>query len=48
MGLRALKWRLTRDLVGGVAYMHSFGVIHRDLKPSNIFLKVDQDRLCVK
>ncbi|CBZ52314.1 putative Wee kinase [Neospora caninum Liverpool] len=48
MGLQALKWRLTRDLVGGVAYMHSSGVIHRDLKPSNIFLKVEHDRLCVK
>ena len=31
------KFFLTQ-IIGGVAYMHEYGVIHRDLKLGNIFL----------
>ncbi|CAL1296337.1 unnamed protein product [Larinioides sclopetarius] len=35
---RSLVWRLFREIVEGLHYMHQQGVIHRDLKPVNIFL----------
>ncbi|XP_056630081.1 eIF-2-alpha kinase GCN2 [Diorhabda sublineata] len=31
-------WRLFREIVEGLAYIHQQGMIHRDLKPVNIFL----------
>ncbi|XP_057339271.1 eIF-2-alpha kinase GCN2-like isoform X3 [Microplitis mediator] len=31
-------WRLFREMVEGIAYIHQQGMIHRDLKPVNIFL----------
>lgn len=43
-----LKWRISRELVSALAFMHKFGVIHRDLKPSNIFLKASDDGLSIK
>ncbi|XP_066249145.1 eIF-2-alpha kinase GCN2 isoform X1 [Euwallacea similis] len=31
-------WRLFREMVDGLAHIHTQGMIHRDLKPVNIFL----------
>uniref|UniRef100_A0A3Q4AEI9 non-specific serine/threonine protein kinase n=1 Tax=Mola mola TaxID=94237 RepID=A0A3Q4AEI9_MOLML len=31
-------WRLFREILDGLAYIHQQGMIHRDLKPVNIFL----------
>ncbi|KAI9593465.1 kinase-like domain-containing protein [Syncephalis fuscata] len=42
--------RIMQQLVGGLMYLHTHGVLHRDLKPSNILLTkegqvVEMDRL---
>ncbi|GFX96444.1 eIF-2-alpha kinase GCN2 [Trichonephila clavipes] len=34
----SLMWRLFREIVEGLHYIHQQSVIHRDLKPVNIFL----------
>lgn len=31
-------WRLIREIVEGLAHIHTQGIIHRDLKPVNLFL----------
>lgn len=33
-------WRLFRQMLEGLAHVHSHGIIHRDLKPDNIFIDV--------
>uniref|UniRef100_A0A3Q2QQ59 non-specific serine/threonine protein kinase n=1 Tax=Fundulus heteroclitus TaxID=8078 RepID=A0A3Q2QQ59_FUNHE len=35
---RSRLWRLFREILDGLAYIHEQGMIHRDLKPVNIFL----------
>lgn len=35
------SWILFRQMLEGLSYLHSHGVIHRDLKPSNIFIGID-------
>jgi eukaryotic translation initiation factor 2-alpha kinase 4 len=39
------SWRLLRQLLEGLAHLHSQGIIHRDLKPSNVFLDSDGNTL---
>nr|7QQ6_A Chain A, eIF-2-alpha kinase GCN2 [Homo sapiens]7QQ6_B Chain B, eIF-2-alpha kinase GCN2 [Homo sapiens]7QQ6_C Chain C, eIF-2-alpha kinase GCN2 [Homo sapiens]7QQ6_D Chain D, eIF-2-alpha kinase GCN2 [Homo sapiens] len=34
-------WRLFREILDGLAYIHEKGMIHRNLKPVNIFLDSD-------
>ncbi|CAL9184454.1 eIF-2-alpha kinase GCN2-like isoform X2 [Musa acuminata AAA Group] len=36
-------WHLFRQVVEGLAHIHSQGIIHRDLTPSNIFFDVRND-----
>ena len=32
------RWKIVRQLLAGLAYVHEKGIIHRDLKPANVML----------
>lgn len=34
-------WKFFSDIVNGVEYLHSHGILHRDLKPSNCLLETE-------
>ena len=38
-------WRIFRQIIEGLAHIHSQGIVHRDLKPSNIFIR--PEGMCV-
>jgi len=36
-------WRLTRQIIEALQYMHENEIIHRDLKPANVFLDIENN-----
>lgn len=36
-------WRLLRQILEALVYIHSKGIVHRDLKPPNIFLDAERN-----
>ncbi|KAL2025032.1 hypothetical protein VTK56DRAFT_34 [Thermocarpiscus australiensis] len=36
-------WRLFRQILEGLAHIHSLNIVHRDLKPENIFISAGAD-----
>jgi serine/threonine protein kinase len=34
-----IKFDLMRQMLAGLAYLHSFVICHRDIKPSNIMVR---------
>ncbi|UPX11059.1 Non-specific serine/threonine protein kinase [Ascochyta rabiei] len=39
-----VSWELLSNILAGVEYLHSQGVVHRDLKPANVFLSLSTGR----
>ena len=35
-------WRISLDIVKGIEFLHSNGIVHRDLKSDNIFVLLDE------
>ena len=46
-GLREKASLIFKEIVSGVIYCHSMGVIHHDLKPGNILVNMDR-KGCIK
>eukprot|EP01052_Picozoa_sp_SAG31_P018024 SAG31_NODE_1259_length_9077_cov_3.520049_4_plen_340_part_00 len=43
-----LQRKLAKDLLSGLASLHSLGIVHRDIKPANVLVSSpDQPRLCI-
>lgn len=42
-GIKSLRFKLARDIVCGINYMHKNHILHLDLKPSNILLFFEND-----
>ena len=40
---REACWRLFRQTLEAVSYIHSKGIVHRDLKPANVFIDLQQN-----
>jgi mitogen-activated protein kinase kinase kinase len=38
-----LRW--LKEILQGLAYLHSHGIVHRDIKPSNIFIRNNQAKI---
>ncbi len=36
-------WRLFRQILEGLAHIHSLNIVHRDLKPENVFISAGPD-----
>ncbi len=36
-------WRLFRQVLEGLAHIHSLNIVHRDLKPENVFISAGPD-----
>lgn len=39
------KWKLLREMLLALDFIHRHGMVHLDLKPENIFIKNDQFKL---
>ena len=37
------KWKIFRQVLQAVNYLHTSGILHRDIKPENVFLDNDND-----